>query len=152
MEYERIHFLLSMSSDSALYAVENSLTVGGFRVVNRLERPPGSLYGGKCATKANYDLTVIDSQSPADGVGLTDSTTGLPKIALRTRRGSYTEVFLVPSSGEHGAVSSELPFYISESVAIRLARAILEAGRYAFRPPVLNSNEDKSVDHERNRL
>lgn len=132
MDYQRMHFLLSMRCDAAVHSVEHKLVESGFRVIGRENFRLPSQLGGVHTSRVRYELTVTDIQAAYTTEKLCGLRIRLPKIVIEDSRGAYSEVFLAPAEMGDSGLDGTAQNSFSNETAIRLARVLLDVGRLAF--------------------
>ncbi|MFZ1684127.1 MAG: hypothetical protein WAU88_08360 [Candidatus Zixiibacteriota bacterium] len=129
---KNLHFSLCMKYEDALKAVRIGLVRNGFGIVER--------HDGRAKTDSNaayapgrfHEFTVFEGEQDrvqATSLGSADS---LPRVVVCASHGGFAEVFLRQAKDE-----------VDSSVldsSLRMARAMLDAGKSAFLPREIDPN------------
>jgi hypothetical protein len=135
-----------MRYEDALKAVRTSLVQNGFGIEGCHD---GMAKAGSKTIDALgncQEFTIFETEQIGGQTATVSSGYLLPRVVVCASHGGFAEVFLRQSNDEADLSVWDSSIRLADATAIRLARAMLDAGKSAFLPREIEPNGSDSSD------
>lgn len=134
MKQKSLRFSICMTYEDALKAVRTGLVRNGFGIEET--HNVVAKIGSKTAITPGccYEFTIFEGDQDRDQATTLGSANSLPRVVVCASHGGFAEVSLSQANNEADSSVWDSSIWMADATALRLARAMLDAGKSAFLP------------------